>query len=598
MQKDVDKLRYILKQFTPISEEYGKNTVLSGIDESLESIGKNTSVLFCGEFKRGKSSLINALLHENLCPTDIGIATAVVTRIMYGTTKKAVRYYGDMLKAKENLKKEEIAWEDIGKYTVGDILDIDYTVQMDLYYPSEFLKDGIIIVDTPGIGGLDPRHGTLTKSALQSADVAVFITDASDPVTQSEVDFYHEYVSSNCPNNVVLVNKADILVSDELQTHIDTTKRELAAGAKVRVLPVSAMNWMLINQFGTSGNDDSHRVEVTRAITDCVNAFRRDRLIKLRDALVIEIDSVTQYLDEKKNLLHADAEKRDKAMAGYQKQMAKLAEFRNELSNPTSPLRLKVNTIFEDTRDEVLNLLSHESTVLTTTTFNSLLDSEKGLSDDGKWLVAQINDKIQDLSRKINSKTRDAFFKSSKALEKNLPGVVSTSFSGVSGNLTPYNPINSQLAFSAAGRLVQSGLIAALPTAIVNFLIPGLGTVVGFAIAGALVWKKLKDEDKERRKLLIRQQVLPNINIVLTDLRNQTTIQFTKFHQGLLGTLQIMIKEAEDKQKSLLDSLAKSKISQKELADMISSIEQQKKYLTTLSAQCKLLYTNPFVKNG
>ena len=85
---------------------YGKKTVLANIDKSIEMVCQKTTVLFCGEFKRGKSSLINALLQDSLCPTDIGIATAVVTRIMYGTTKKAVRYYGDMLKGKENLKKD------------------------------------------------------------------------------------------------------------------------------------------------------------------------------------------------------------------------------------------------------------------------------------------------------------------------------------------------------------------------------------------------------------------------------------------------------------------------------------------------------------
>ena len=139
MQQDIEKLRCFLKQLTPISEKYGKKAVLANIDESLDMVCQKTSVLFCGEFKRGKSSLINALLQDSLCPTDIGIATAVVTRIMCGESKKAVRYYGDMLKGKDNLKKEEIAWNDISKYTVGDVLDIDYTVQMDLYYPSEYL---------------------------------------------------------------------------------------------------------------------------------------------------------------------------------------------------------------------------------------------------------------------------------------------------------------------------------------------------------------------------------------------------------------------------------------------------------------------------
>lgn len=607
MQEDVKKLRYYLKQFTPILEMYGKKTFLANIDKSIDMVCRKTSVLFCGEFKRGKSSLINALLQDSLCPTDIGIATAVVTRIMYGTTKKAVRYYGDMLKGKENLKKEEIAWDDISKYTVGDILDIDYTVQMDLFYPSEFLKDGIVIIDTPGIGGLDPRHGTLTKIALQTADTAIFITDASEPVTQSEVDFYREHVLANCANNVILVNKADELISDELEVHINTTQRTLINGVKTNVLPVSAMNWLLYNQFGSSEfSENSHREEVMRAITDCVNTYRKEQLIKLRDAIVSEIVSLLKHIGQEKKHLLSDAKEQDEAIANYQKQMAELAAFRNDLLNSTSNLRLKVSTIFEDARNEVLNLISHESTVLTTTTFDNLLDSEQGLSNDGKWLVAQINDKIQDLSSKINYNTRDAFVRISSTLDKELPSVLSTSTSGVSDELKTHDPFNSQLAFSVAGKLAQGGIIAAatavgvewLMPAAISSVIPGVGLIVGLATAGALIWKRLKQENEQQKRIKIRQQVLPNINIALTDLRNQTTTQFSKFHQGLLETLQTMIIEAESRLKSLQESIAKSRVGQKELADMLSTIEQREKFLNTLLTQCKLLYTKPFTQNG
>ena len=606
MQNDIVKLRYFLKQLSPISEMYGKTAILTKIDESLDLLSKRTSVLFCGEFKRGKSSLINAILKDNLCPTDIGIATAVVTRIMYGPTKRAIRYYGDMLKGEENLKKEEIAWDDISKYTVGDILDIDYTVQMDLYYPSDFLKDGITIIDTPGIGGLDPRHGTLTKSALQTADVAIFITDAGEPVTKPEVDFYKDHVLTNCTNNVVLVNKSDLLISEELKSHIETTKRTLLSDEETDVIPVSALNWLCYNQFETNEfEDNSHREEVLRAITHCVNSFRKTQLVKLRDTLVSEIESTLKNVEEEKAHLLSDTSRQDQALENYQKQMTALAAFKNEISNPTSPLRLKINAIFEDARNETLSLLSHESAVLTTTTFDSLLESEKGLSNDGKWLVAQINDRIQELTRKINESTKEAFNKISAALDKELPTVFEDSSYEVSDELKEHDPFTSQLAFSVAGKITQGTLIGLATAAGVNWLmpaaittvIPGVGLLVGLATAGALIWNRLKNENEQQKKLKIRQQVLPNINIALTDLRNQTNTHFSKFHQGLLETLQEIITETEKKIKSIQNSITISRVNKKEQADKLSKIEQREKYLHSLSAQCKILYTNPFTHN-
>lgn len=87
------------------------------------------------------------------------------------------------------LKKEEIGWRNIEKYAMGGVLDIDNTILIELFYPAPFLKDGITIIDTPGVGGLDSRHAILTHMALPKADVIVFVTDAGEPMTEAELSF-------------------------------------------------------------------------------------------------------------------------------------------------------------------------------------------------------------------------------------------------------------------------------------------------------------------------------------------------------------------------------------------------------------------------
>ena len=88
MKTDADKLRSFLKQVTPTLETYGKKSIVSEIDKAITTTEDSATVLFCGEFKRGKSSLVNAIIGTELCPTDIGIATSVVTTIKYGAVKK------------------------------------------------------------------------------------------------------------------------------------------------------------------------------------------------------------------------------------------------------------------------------------------------------------------------------------------------------------------------------------------------------------------------------------------------------------------------------------------------------------------------------
>lgn len=595
MINDSNKLKSFIKQLSSISQQYGKRAVIENINNAIDKIDNSTSILFCGEFKRGKSSLINAIIGDEICPTDIGIATAVVTRIMYGQTKKAVRYYGNLLQGENALKKEEIAWDDIQKYTVGDVIEIGSTVQMDLYYPSEFLKEGLVVIDTPGIGGLDPRHANLTAMALPYADIAVFITDASEPVTESELKFYEKKVASRVKSTIVLINKSDILSQDVLQTHIETTRNTFLSVGNPTIVAVSAMNWLLYNQledeeFKVSSNRDA----VIAAINSQIKMFRKGQLMQFRDILLSEINDILETVKVEKMQLEANHNTQNNAIQNYKDQQQKLAQFRNEIANPTSSIRLQVNSLFENARNEVLNQISHEGTLLTTSTFDRLIDSENGLNNDGKWLVAQINDELQELSYNVNLTTKKTFDQISKTLEKKISEVLSDEDINISDELRIHSVLNSQLAFNLAGKFAQGGIIATALAIGADFLIPGIGWAVGLMSAAALIWRRLNQESRQQKKMMIRQQVLPKINLAITDLRNQINTQFTKYHQNILQTIQTMLSETEEKMKAIQQTIIESRENEKNFKENMSIIEQREKFLNTLYSQMKLLYSNPF----
>ena len=595
MINDSNKLKSFIKQLSSISQQYGKRAVIENINNAIDKIDNSTSILFCGEFKRGKSSLINAIIGDEICPTDIGIATAVVTRIMYGQTKKVVRYYGNLLEGENSLKKEEIAWDDIQKYTVGDVIEIGSTVQMDLYYPSEFLKEGLVVIDTPGIGGLDPRHANLTAMALPYADIAVFITDASEPVTESELKFYEKKVASRVKSTIVLINKSDILSQDVLQTHIETTRNTFLSVGNPTIVAVSAMNWLLYNQledeeFKVSSNRDA----VIAAINSQIKMFRKGQLMQFRDILLSEINDMLETVKVEKMQLEANHNTQNNAIQNYKDQQQKLAQFRNEIANPTSSIRLQVNSLFENARNEVLNQISHEGTLLTTSTFDRLIDSENGLNNDGKWLVAQINDELQELSYNVNLTTKKTFDQISKTLEKKISEVLSDEDINISDELRIHSVLNSQLAFNLAGKFAQGGIIATALAIGADFLIPGIGWAVGLMSAAALIWRRLNQESRQQKKMMIRQQVLPKINLAITDLRNQINTQFTKYHQNILQTKQTMLPDTEEKMKAIQQTIIESRENEKKFKENMSIIEQREKFLNTLYSQMKLLYSNPF----
>ena len=595
MKTDADKLRSFLKQVTPTLETYGKKSIVSEIDKAITTTEDSATVLFCGEFKRGKSSLVNAIIGTELCPTDIGIATSVVTTIKYGAVKKAVRYYGNLLENADSLKSEEIEWEDIDKYTMGDVLEIDNTILVELSYPSPFLKNGITIIDTPGIGGLDPRHAILTHMALPKADVIVFVTDAGEPLTLSELEFYENKILSCGKQNVVLVNKSDILTADTLSTHVSNTKLQLAKLGGPEVIPVSAKYW---NKYVSKKDEKylirSNKDTVLTGITSEVENFKKTQYKKYRDMLIAEIDDVYSAISLEIQQLKKDSNDKIKVVEDLQRQQAALSKFRGDLNNPTSQIRLQINSIFEDARNEVQNLISHDGTLLTSTEFDALLESERGLENDGKWFVAQINDRLQKLSRKVDSRIESAFDEISESIEKEITNVMDAETFLVSNELKSCSVINSQLAFSLAGKVMTGTLIGGLATAAVELLIPGVGLIAGIATAAALIWKQVSRETQQQKRISLKQQVLPKINLAITDMRNQANTRFSKFHQNLLLTLQTIISETEDKMRTLQTSIQESRASEHQGKEKIAELEQKAKFCETIIAQMKLLYSNPF----
>lgn len=93
----ITRFNALLKKVAPVLKNHHKESDLEHLSKLMAQVTSDSvSALVCGEFKRGKSSFINAFLEEDLCPTDAGIATAVVSIIRYRKERKVTRYYGDI----------------------------------------------------------------------------------------------------------------------------------------------------------------------------------------------------------------------------------------------------------------------------------------------------------------------------------------------------------------------------------------------------------------------------------------------------------------------------------------------------------------------
>ena len=118
LDKQVSVIKTTIESISAYMTQAKKGKKISELSKQLNELkSSTTTVLVCGEFKRGKSTFINALIGRDVCPTARKICTSVVSIIKYGQKEKATRIFGDF----SNLQQEIVQFDDIKEYTVGTV---------------------------------------------------------------------------------------------------------------------------------------------------------------------------------------------------------------------------------------------------------------------------------------------------------------------------------------------------------------------------------------------------------------------------------------------------------------------------------------------
>jgi len=181
------------------------------------------AVIVAGEMKRGKSSLLNALIgHPGLLPVDADVATAVHLVIRAGEPSVSVTRRdsaGDVL-------TEAIEASQLVNYAsmAGDEALRDGVLSVEVLAQDPLLEAGVSLVDTPGVGGMTRGHRDVTMSALQRADVLMFAISAQDPVSRTELEFLAE-ARERIDNVILVITKSD-LNTDERNEKLIAENRE------------------------------------------------------------------------------------------------------------------------------------------------------------------------------------------------------------------------------------------------------------------------------------------------------------------------------------------------------------------------------------
>ncbi len=199
--------------------------------------GESFTLVILGEFKRGKSTLVNALLGAALMPSALVPLTAIPTLVRYGE-KAAARVLF------ENGNTVPIAVNEVERYVAEkhNPANVKNVREVTVEFPAARLKEGMVLVDTPGVGSAYQHNTDSAYGYLPYADSAVFLISVDAPLSRVELEYLRD-IQGHVKKIFFILNKTDLVDPGEIGEVLEFTRKILAQTLgedDVYLLPVSA----------------------------------------------------------------------------------------------------------------------------------------------------------------------------------------------------------------------------------------------------------------------------------------------------------------------------------------------------------------------
>lgn len=207
-----------------------------------------------GQFSRGKSTLMNAMLGMDRLPTGVVPVTSVITAVSYSTRERVLMHFEGSNLAQEVPLPELSEW--VTEYgNPGNQRKIDLA---EVQLPAELLRRGAFFVDTPGLGSAVIENTTTTRRFLPDIDALVLVTSFEFPLSREEILFLAGTRELR-RKVLVVVNKKDLCAEpqrDEVLKFIRSSIAQEFSSDEIPVFPLSASEGLAARLTG-----DSERLE-------------------------------------------------------------------------------------------------------------------------------------------------------------------------------------------------------------------------------------------------------------------------------------------------------------------------------------------------
>jgi GTPase Era involved in 16S rRNA processing len=211
-----------LLRLAELAEEFDAEQVAADARSLAERVSEGRFYVACiGQFKRGKSSVLNALVGNSVLPTGVVPVTTVPTIVRYGNFAAArVRFEAD-------------EWTDIPVKSVDEYVSEErnpenakHVAALEIFVPSPLLATGMCFVDTPGLGSVFTGNTAATQAFIPHIDAALVVIGADPPLAGEELVLI-EAVSRHVRDLIIVLNKADRTTDAERAAAVAFAQRQL-----------------------------------------------------------------------------------------------------------------------------------------------------------------------------------------------------------------------------------------------------------------------------------------------------------------------------------------------------------------------------------
>lgn len=238
-----------------IEQLTSKNDRLPSIPMSFTSAKKlledaEYNVVVCGEVKKGKSSLLNAIIGQEILPVNNEIATSQVFRISNSEKESFQLVFTDG--TRQNILKTDLSryGSQIDANLKGEPVFQNRSLSyIQVNIPIAFLPKGVSLVDTPGLGALYKSHEWITQNYVSNADAIIFVLDPERPIEEQEKKFILRALDVT-ENIIFVMTKIDLYTPEACSMIMQRNESLLAdiytskGTTMPQIMPVSSFGLM------------------------------------------------------------------------------------------------------------------------------------------------------------------------------------------------------------------------------------------------------------------------------------------------------------------------------------------------------------------